>query len=330
MSTEPTETHDRGAQEDTEFRPPLRSEVVPLETLRRNNLERGGGKGANLGELISVGLPVPPGFCVTTAAYRRAVAETGLAEAIDETLRDVRDDDLASAEAASAGIGTLFEDLPLPDALAEAILDAYRSLGVPPVAVRSSATTEDLPGASFAGQQATSLNVRGGDELLGAVRRCWASLWSARAIAYRKRQGFHHERAAVAVVVQRLVPAEVSGVLFTANPVTGARHELVINAASGLGEAVVGGLTTPDSFILDHATLKVSERQTGRQEVETILTERGTTERQLDPDQAARPTLQDAQLVRLGEVGLAIERHFGDPQDIEWAHADGRLWVVKV
>jgi phosphoenolpyruvate synthase/pyruvate phosphate dikinase len=255
MSTEPTETHDRGAQEDTEFRPPLRSEVVPLETLRRNNLERGGGKGANLGELISAGLPVPPGFCVTTGAYRRAVAETGLAEAIDEALRDVRDDDLASAEAASAGIGTLFEDLPLPDALAEAILDAYRSLGVPPVAVRSSATTEDLPGASFAGQQATSLNVRGGDELLGAVRRCWASLWSARAIAYRKRQGFHHERAAVAVVVQRLVPAEVSGVLFTANPVTGARHELVINAALGLGEAVVGGLTTPDSFILDHATL---------------------------------------------------------------------------
>jgi hypothetical protein len=162
MSTEPTETHDRGAQEDTEFRPPLRSEVVPLETLRRNNLERGGGKGANLGELISAGLPVPPGFCVTTGAYRRAVAETGLAEAIDEALRDVRDDDLASAEAASAGIGTLFEDLPLPDDLAEAILAAYRSLGAPPVAVRSSATTEDLPGASFAGQQATSLNVRGG------------------------------------------------------------------------------------------------------------------------------------------------------------------------
>ena len=133
-------------------------------------------RGANLGELISVGLPVPPGFCVTTTAYRRAVAETGLAEAIDEALRDVRDEDLASAEAASAGIGTLFEDLPLPDDLAEAVLAAYRSLGAPPVAVRSSATTEDLPGASFAGQQATSLNVHGGDELLGAVRRCWASL----------------------------------------------------------------------------------------------------------------------------------------------------------
>src|SRR5215218_5304883 len=208
MSTEPTETHDRGAQEDTEkpdvdspFDAPLRSEVVPLETLRRNDLERGGGKGANLGELISVGLPVPPGFCVTTAAYRRAVAQTGLAEAIDEALRDVRDEDLASAEAASADIGTLFEDLPMPDDLAEKILAAYRSLGAPPVAVRSSATTEDLPGASFAGQQATSLNVRGEDELLGAVRRCWASLWSARAIAFRQRRGVPPRRAGVSAVV---------------------------------------------------------------------------------------------------------------------------------
>ncbi|HZB81318.1 MAG TPA: PEP/pyruvate-binding domain-containing protein [Rubrobacteraceae bacterium] len=337
MSTEPTGTHDRGEQGDAEkphvdrlFDAPPRSEVVPLETLRRNDLERGGGKGANLGELISIGLPVPPGFCVTTAAYRRAVAETGLAEAIDEALRDIREEeDLASAEAASADIGTLFEDLPLPEDLAEAILAAYHSLGAPPVAVRSSATTEDLPDASFAGQQATSLNVRGGDELLGAVRRCWASLWLTRAIAYRKRQGFPHERAAVAVVVQRLVPAEVAGVLFTANPVTGARDELVVNAASGLGEVVVDGLTTPDSFILDRVTLTIRQQQTGRQEVETILTERGTTERPLGPDRATHPTLDEAQLARLGEVGLQIERHFGGPQDIEWAYAGGQLWVLQ-
>src|SRR5215217_141718 len=241
-------------------------EVVPLERLRRDAVEHAGGKGANLGELIAAGLAVPPGFCVTTAAYQRAVAVADLTEAIDQALRNVRADDPGSAEAASVSISMLFEDLPLPNDLTEAILAAYRALGAPPVAVRSSATAEDLPGASFAGQQATSLNVRGGDELLGAVRRCWASLWSARAIAYRKRQGFHHERTAVAVVVQRLVPAEVSGVIFTANPVTGARRELVINAASGLGEAVVGGLATPDSFILDHATLTVRERQTGRQD----------------------------------------------------------------
>jgi rifampicin phosphotransferase len=305
-------------------------EVISLETLRRDDVERGGGKGANLGELIAAGLDVPPGFCVTTAAYRRAVVEAGLAGAIDEALRDVRADDPASAEAASARISTLFENLPLPDDLAEAILAAYRSLGGPPVAVRSSATAEDLPGASFAGQQATSLNISDPDALLGAVRNCWGSLWSARAIAYRQRQGFHHDRVAVAVVVQQLVPAEVAGVLFTANPVTGARDEMVVNAALGLGEAVVGGLTTPDSFILDHATFTVRERRTGLQEVETVLAEQGTIERPLDPERAARPALTDTQLTRLGEIGLSIERHFGSPQDIEWAYAaDWRVWVLQ-
>jgi pyruvate,water dikinase len=256
--------------------------------------------------------------------------EAGLAGAIEKALRDLHTDDPASAEVASARITTLFEDLSLPDDLAEEILAAYRALGAPPVAVRSSATTEDLPGASFAGQQATSLNVRGEDGMLGAVRRCWASLWSARAIAYRERQRFRHDRAAVAVVVQRLVPAEVSGVLFTANPVSGARDEIVINAALGLGEAVVGGLTTPDSFTLDRKTLTVLERQTGRQEVETVLAEHGTAERPLDPERAAQPTLDDAQLTRLAEIGIDIEDHFGSPQDIEWAYAaDGHLWVLQ-
>jgi rifampicin phosphotransferase len=306
-----------------------RDEVVPLGTLRREDLECGGGKGANLGELISMGLPVPPGFCVTTAAYRGAVAEAGLVEAIDDALRDVRAEDPGSAEVASARIATLFEDLPLPDELAEEVLAAYRTLGAPPVAVRSSATTEDLPGASFAGQQATSLNVRGEDELLSAVRRCWASLWSARAIAYRERQGFRHDQAAVAVVIQRLVSAEVSGILFTANPTTGARDEIIINTALGLGEAVVGGLTTPDSFTLDRTTLAVRERQTGRQEVETVLAEHGTTERPLGPEKADGLTLDEAQLVRLTEMGLNIEHHFGASQDVEWAYADGRFWVLQ-
>src|SRR3712207_1633156 len=305
-------------------------QVASLETLRRDAIERGGGKGANLGELIRAGLPVPPGFCVTTVAYRRAVVEAGLAGAIEKALRDVRTDDPASAEVASARVTTLFEDLPLPDDLAEEILAAYRALGAPPVAVRSSATTEDLPGASFAGQQATSLNVRGEDELLDAVRRCWASLWSARAIAYRERQEFRHDRAAIAVVVQRLVAAEVAGILFTANPVSGARDEIIINAALKLGEAVVGGLITPDNFTLDRKPLTVRERQTGRQEVETVLAEHGTAERPLDPERAAQPTLNDAQLARLAEIGIAIEHHFGNPQDVEWAYAaGGQFWVLQ-
>ena len=304
-------------------------QVVSLETIRKDAIENAGGKAANLGELISAGFLVPPGFCVTTAAYRRTVAEAGLTETIDEALRDVRTDDPGSADVTSRRIATLFENLSLPDDLAEAILDAYRALGAPPVAVRSSATTEDLPGASFAGQQATSMNVRGGDELLEAVRRCWASLWSARAIAYRQSQGFDHDRAAIAVVIQQLVPAEVSGILFTANPVSGARNEIVIEAALGLGEAVVGGLTTPDSFTLDRETLAVREQRTGLQKVKTVLAKRGTVERELGPEHAAQPALDDAQLARLAQIGISMEHHFGDPQDIEWAYAAGRFWVLQ-
>src|ERR687893_1102705 len=232
---------------------------------------------------------------------------------------------------ASEKIGDLFLQTDLPEEVSRAVSRAYADLDSvdPAVAVRSSATTEDLPSASFAGQQATSLNVRGEEELLEAVRRCWASLWSARAIAYRERQGFDHHLAAIAVVVQRLVHAELSGILFTANPVSGARDEVVINAARGLGEAVVGGLATPDNFTLDRTTLALRERQTGRQEVETVLAEHGTAERVLDPKRAAQPTLVDAQLARLAQIGNEIEHYFGAPQDIEWAYADRRFWVLQ-
>ena len=303
--------------------------VVPLEALDRGAIDEGGGKGANLGELIAAGLPVPPGFCVTTAAYRHAVAAGGLAVAIDRALRDVRADDPASTERAAARIAVFFQELRLPEDLGEQILSAYRTLGMPPVAVRSSATAEDLPGASFAGQHATSLNVRGAEELLDAVRHCWASLWSARAIAYREHGGLHPDRVAIAVVVQRLVAAEVSGVLFTANPVSGARDEIVVDAALGLGEAVVGGSTTPDSFTLDRTSLTVRARRAGLQELETVLAEHGTQGRRLEPGRSPRPTLKDAQLAELARSGLDVERRFQTPQDIEWAYADGRFWVLQ-
>ena len=270
----------------------MRNETVAQEYVlslddQRATLETVGGKGASLARLLRAGMPVPGGFHVTTAAYERFVAENDLMSGIRVALEKVDASKPDTLTKASAKIGTLFLQAGMPEEISGAIFEAYTGLDQddPAVAVRSSATTEDLPGASFAGQQATSLNTRGNNELLGAVRRCWASLWTARAIAYRKRQGFHHERAAaVAVVVQRLVPAEVSGVLFTSNPVSGARDELVINAALGLGEVVVGGLTTPDSFTLDRATLTVLERQTGRQELETVLAEQGTTERPLGPE----------------------------------------------
>ncbi|HYU20630.1 MAG TPA: PEP/pyruvate-binding domain-containing protein [Chloroflexota bacterium] len=298
--------------------------IVPLEALRGNDVERAGGKAANLGELIAGGFPVPPGFCVTVQAYSQVTKAAGLAESIEAALQTA-----GSAEDAASRIADLFEGLSMPDDLAASIAAAYRELGAPPVAVRSSATAEDQPDASFAGQQASFLNVRGEEALLAAVRRCWASLWTARAIAYRERVGYPHAAAAMAVVVQRLVEAEAAGVLFTANPASGARDEIVVNAARGLGEAVVNGATTPDTWRLERATLAVLERQTGRQRISTILTESGIADAPLEVDRASHPALDDGQLASLARLGLGVERHFGSPQDVEWAVAGGRFWIVQ-
>jgi rifampicin phosphotransferase len=324
------------SQYDTDVSDSVRNEAVVQEYIlslgnRRATLETVGGKGASLARLLRAGMPVPGGFHVTTAAYERFVAENDLKSGIRAALEKVDVSKPDTLTKPSEKIGDLFLRADMPEEVSGAISEAYAGLDQvdAAVAVRSSATTEDLPGASFAGQQTTSLNVRGEDELLEAVRRCWASLWSARAIAYRQRRGFPHALAAIAVVVHRLVPAEVSGILFTANPVSGARDEIVVNAAFGLGEAVVGGLTTPDSFTLDRKTLAVKERQTGRQEVVTVLTERGTTERRLGQERAAPSTLSDAQLAQLGELGGNVERHFGVPQDMEWAYAGDRFWVLQ-
>src|SRR5215204_2513815 len=263
--------------------------VLPLDD-RRATLETVGGKGASLARLLRAGVPVPGGFHLTTAAYEQFVTANDLENGIRATLEKVETSKPDTLESASGKIKELFLRGSMPEEISDAISRAYADLpeDEPAVAVRSSATAEDLPGASFAGQQETFLNVRGEKELRAAVKRCWASLWSARAIGYRERQGFRHDRVAVAVVVQQLVPAEVSGILFTTNPVTGARDAIVVNAALGLGEAVVGGQTTPDSFALDRATLRIRERQTGRQEVETALLEKGTTERPIGPERVAQ------------------------------------------
>ncbi|HEU4494732.1 MAG TPA: PEP/pyruvate-binding domain-containing protein, partial [Rubrobacteraceae bacterium] len=213
--------------------------VLPLGD-RRATLETVGGKGISLARLLRAHMPVPGGFHVSTAAYERFVAENDLKDKIRAALKGVDASKPETLTNASEKIGALFSSAEVSGEISTAIFEAYAGLegDDPAVAVRSSATTEDLPGASFAGQQESFLNVRGEDRLLEAVRRCWTSLWSARAIAYRERQGFDHDRAAIAVVVQRLVAAQVSGILFTANPLSGARDELVINAALGLGEAV--------------------------------------------------------------------------------------------
>ena len=214
--------------------------VVPLTSVRASDGDRVGGKAANLGELIAAGFPVPPGAVVTTDAYRRALAASGLAGSV-AAVRTADD---------AARVRTAIEEAAVPPDVAAAVVDAYRDLGEGPVAVRSSATAEDLPGAAFAGQQDTYLGVVGAAEVVDAVRRCWASLWTERAVAYRTHRGVDHAGVEIAVVVQRMVDPEVAGVLFTADPLTGARDRTVVDAAPGLGEAVVSGEVTPEHLVL--------------------------------------------------------------------------------
>jgi pyruvate,water dikinase len=241
--------------------------VLPIAEVDRGFLPLVGGKGANLGEMTRARLPVPPGFCVTPVAYARVAAEAHIEPLIAE-LEHMPSDLTESLSTHASNIRGLIESTPIPASIADAITAAYQQLGDGvPVAVRSSATAEDLPEAAFAGQQDTFLNVVRAEALLDAVRRCWASLWTDRAIVYRERQKIDQQTAKLAVVVQRMVAAEVAGVLFTANPVTGARDEIVVDASPGLGEAIVSGLVTPDHFVLDKRSGRVKERQLGQREV---------------------------------------------------------------
>jgi pyruvate,water dikinase len=294
-------------------------------------LELVGGKGASLARMARAGLPVPPGFQITTHAYRRFVSANRLAEAILSAAAEARADDPATLERASAQIQSLVAQSALPDDIAALIQKSYLELGAgdPPVAVRSSATAEDLPGLSFAGQQETYLNVCGAEQVLAAVKRCWASLWTARALGYRARQGIRPEDVSIAVVVQQLVPADAAGVLFTANPVTGARDQMMINAAWGLGEAIVGGEVTPDTIVVDRQTGAIESLHIADKDVMTVRLPEGTGEEPVPTErrrQAALPTAQAAELVRLG---LEIEQLYGQPMDIEWAMGDKRIFIVQ-
>jgi pyruvate,water dikinase len=288
-----------------------------------------GGKGASLARLAAARLPVPDGFHLTTRAYRRFVQENRLAGLIVEAAGEARSDDPSSLDHAAERIRTLFVRGMVPEDVAKAIRTAYDALGHGTVAVRSSATAEDLPELSFAGQQETFLNVQGAANVLEAVKGCWASLWSARALAYRARQGLGPDELALAVVVQRLVPADAAGVMFTADPVSGTRDRIVINAAWGLGEAIVGGLVTPDTFVVDKASGAVRSRTIAEKAVLTVPTGRGTREEPVPAGWRKQPALRATQVAELARLGRRIEALYGQPMDVEWALAKGRLAVLQ-
>ena len=296
--------------------------------LASSDIDQAGGKAANLGELTRAGLPVPPGFVVLTEAYRAYIAEHQMHEQIT-ALAAAASDDPAGYDEAAAQIKALFED-EVSDTLRTEIAEAYAALGEDvPVAVRSSATAEDLPEASFAGQQDTFLNVRGLDDLLVAVGDCWASLWTARAMAYRARQGIDPATVSLAVVVQQMVDAESAGVMFTANPSNGRRDETVISAAWGLGESVVSGAVNTDNIVVRTSDGTIVSNEIADKAVMSVYAEQRTQERPVPADQRKRPVLSEAEVAELAAYGTRIENHYGTPQDIEWARADGNFWILQ-
>ena len=303
--------------------------TVRLAALRAGDSAAFGGKSATLGELLAAEIPVPPGFAVSTSAYRAFVEHAGLRETIDAELAHVVLDDVGTIEQAADAIGAAMRAWPLPDALRGEITDRLAELGSQAVAVRSSALGEDSSEATFAGQQDTYLWVRGAEAVCAAVRDCWASLYGAPAIAYRAQLG-GAELPEMGVAVQAMVDAEVSGVMFTCNPVSGDPSVVAINASWGLGLAVVGGEVTPDDFLVSKITGEVVRRQIAEKTVRYVAGEHGAERTEMPGELRSAPSLDDAALAALVEVGCRVDRYFGTRQDIEWAFtADRELHVLQ-
>lgn len=302
--------------------------ILPLDSPDAD-LARAGGKGANLAILRRAGYPVPPGFLITTDAYSEFVLANELQPRILQRVNSLDLQAATALESASTTIRALFQAAPIPHELRAAILDAYARLGsAQPVAVRSSATAEDLPGLSFAGQQDTFLNIIGSDALLDAVKQCWSSLWTARAIGYRARNGIASESIALAAVVQELIPAQVSGVSFTADPLTGNRFITVIDANPGLGEAIVSGQVEPDHYEINQRTGEIFRKRLGAKAVAIVPRAGGGTER-VQLHDAAVQALSDERILELARLCKKVADDYRAPQDIEWAWANDTFFLLQ-
>lgn len=300
--------------------------ILGFEQVTKASLPMVGGKNASLGEMLKAGIRVPPGFAVTTDSYLEFITEAGIFNEIQDILADVNPDDMASLDHASAEIQSLMGNAPMPSAIAEAIRESYAGLCEKcqvedlPVAVRSSATAEDLPTASFAGQQDTYLWVKGLANILRMVQSCWASLFTPRAISYRIKMNFPHEKVLISVGVQKMVNSRAAGVMFTLNPINGDPSKVVIEGSWGLGETVVSGAVTPDEFIVDKVVFEVSGRTISPKSVECVYDgETGVIHCKVASDRQYTPCIDDKEVKELVRVAKLIEDHYGSPQDIEWA-----------
>src|SRR5262245_46999481 len=304
--------------------------VLGLQEIDQTQVAVVGGKGAHLGELSRIeGVRVPAGFCVTTDAFQRITAEAPSIDDRLDRLSRLKPDDREAIRALSAEIRQTLEGIAVPDDLAAAITRPLTRLGEQAAyAVRSSATAEDLPTASFAGQQDTYLNVVGPTAILHHVSRCWASLFTERAVTYRLRNGLDHRKAHMAVVVQRMVFPQAAGILFTADPVTGNRKVTSVEASFGLGEALVSGLVNADIYKVRDGEV-VAEAVATKQLAIHASAAGGTEQQAIEPERQDQPVLTDAQVVRLAQLGRRIEAHFGRPQDIEWCLVDDDFQIVQ-
>ena len=283
-----------------------------------------GGKGGSLGELTRAGIAVPPGFVVKTAAFERFIEALEAKAPLRAQVEVLDPNDLDAITACSKALRARLEAAEFPDALNQSIIEAHAALAGgdtgTPVAIRSSATTEDAEDASFAGLQDTFLWVKGPAEVLRYIRSCWASLYSVESIAYRRRQGLPEAGVAMAVVVQRMVEARTAGVMFTRSPTTGDRSVITIEGAWGLGSAVVSGEVTPDRFVVGKITGEITVRDISDKHVRHLPMAQGGVEEVETPEALRRePCLSDAELLALRDIGRKVERHYGRPQDIEWA-----------
>ena len=299
----------------------------------QDSLERVGGKGRSLAKMVCSGFNVPGGFIVTADAYRGFVVANNLQGVIIDNAKPILKDGYPAFDLCSKKISELILQTEMNDDLIRQIKASYKDLdrGDSAVAVRSSANAEDLPGFSFAGQQETYLNVRGEDAVVDAVHRCWASLWTAQAISYRHQNGIDQNSVAIAVVVQTMVPSEVSGILFTANPATGDRSEMIINASFGLGEAVVGGQVTPDTYIIERDDFRIKEEVLGPKEQQIVADgDQGVRIEAVAKENRGMSSITAERLKELCETAISIERLYdGLPQDIEWAYSDGKLHLLQ-
>jgi rifampicin phosphotransferase len=293
-----------------------------------------GGKGANLGNMTAKGFQVPPGFTVSTSAYRAHVSDSGIRASVEGILAKIDYTEVVALEAHVAEIRKLITDAPMPDSVAREIAAAYAKVGDTSfVAVRSSGTAEDLEGASFAGLHDTYLDIMGQDALVDAVKRCWASMWTGRAVAYRQNGGFDHFSSAIAIVVQQMVQSKISGVMFTGNPVNAATDQIFINASYGLGEAIVSGIVTPDEYVVRHRDLKILDLQIGSKLVQVIRDASkgvGTVEADVPEALRGQQAMSDEEIRQLSDLGRSIQKAYGEfPQDIEWAYYGDQFYVLQ-